>query len=257
MIWHNRYVKFILVALFMVLYGCSAIGILLFIWPGKKKYRYLLKNTSFYSFLTLEALNIKIQLSGQGRLLLRQDNFLLVSNHLSYLDILVISSLFPGIFISSNEVKNTLLLGTLARLAGALFVERRNKTTIKQDINTIQSFLAAGFNVVLFPEGTSSNGEKVLPFKSTLLKAATTTDTDILPVCLKYEYVNGQVINKDNRDLVYYYGDMGFTRHFLRLFTIKSIEVRLEVLAPVTTKGSISRREITQTSFKAIYKAYV
>src|SRR6266403_2862272 len=91
---------------------------------------------------------------------------LLVSNHLSYLDIMVLCSLAPSIFVAKREVKHWPVFGWFARLGGTLFADRERRTQVGQLANAMRSVLNQGALVVLFPEGTSSDGQTVLPFKS-------------------------------------------------------------------------------------------
>lgn len=95
---------------------------------------------------------------------------LLVSNHLSYVDVLVIGAITPAIFVSKNEARHWPVFGALARLAGTIFVRRDKRTDVARLAAEIKNALDAGVLVVLFPEGTSSAGARVLPFKSALLQ---------------------------------------------------------------------------------------
>src|SRR5262245_42413639 len=98
---------------------------------------------------------------------------LLVCNHLSYLDVLVLASLAPCVVVSKSEVKHWPVFGWFTRLAGAVFVHRERRTQTAHAVDAIETALRTGVLVVLFPEGTSSCGETVLPFKSSLLEPAT------------------------------------------------------------------------------------
>jgi len=95
---------------------------------------------------------------------------LLVLNHLSYLDILVIAALTPAIFVSKSEVRDWPLFGWLASLGGTLFIKRARRTHVGVINREIETALADGVLVVVFPEGTSTNGGEVLPFRSPLLE---------------------------------------------------------------------------------------
>ena len=97
---------------------------------------------------------------------------LLVCNHLSYLDILVLSALVPCVFVAKREVKDWPVFGWFAKKAGTVFVHREQRAQAVQTVNEIEAALQTGAVVVLFPEGTSSGGETVLPFKSSLLEPA-------------------------------------------------------------------------------------
>src|SRR2546426_8473171 len=97
---------------------------------------------------------------------------LLVSNHLSYLDILVLAAISPCLFVAKQEVKHWPLFGWFARLAGTVFVHRESRIQAATAASEIDAALRTGVLVVLFPEGTSSGGEAILPFKSSLLEPA-------------------------------------------------------------------------------------
>ena len=97
---------------------------------------------------------------------------LLVSNHLSYLDIVVLSSIRPCVFVAKRDVARWPLFGWLAHAAGTIFVDRERRFSSPKVVNGIRDAIAGGSVVVLFPEGTSSDGSTVLPFKSALLESA-------------------------------------------------------------------------------------
>src|SRR6266516_4364517 len=97
---------------------------------------------------------------------------LLVCNHLSYLDIIVLSSIRPCIFVAKRDVAGWPLFGWLARAGGTIFVDREHRLSSSAVVDLVQDAIASGSVVVLFPEGTSSDGTTVLPFKSTLLESA-------------------------------------------------------------------------------------
>src|SRR5262249_22692599 len=97
---------------------------------------------------------------------------LLVCNHLSYFDVLILAAITPSEFVAKSEVRKWPVFGWFARLAGTIFVERDKRSHTAQSAAEIASALADGSLVVLFPEGTSSGGETVLPFKSSLLEPA-------------------------------------------------------------------------------------
>src|ERR1043165_9219823 len=98
---------------------------------------------------------------------------LLACNHLSYLDVLVLAALTPSLFVAKSEVRQWPVFGWFARLAGTIFVNRSKPSQAARSADEIAVALRDGALVVLFPEGTSSGGETVLPFKSSLLEPAT------------------------------------------------------------------------------------
>ncbi len=147
---------------------------------------------------------------------------LLVSNHLSYLDILAISAATPAVFVSKAEVKRWPLFGWLAKLAGTVFIERERRTHVGQVNREIQAALAGSALVVIFPEGTSSDGETILSFRSSLLEPALAGGYEISTACLHYELPDGDAKNE-----VCYWGDHTFSPHLINLLGKKSIRATL------------------------------
>jgi lyso-ornithine lipid O-acyltransferase len=157
---------------------------------------------------------------------------LLVSNHLSYLDILVISAVTPAVFVSKAEVKFWPLAGWLAQMGGTLFVDRQRRAQVGQVNDEIQTALERGAIVVLFPEGFSSNGETVLPFKTSLLEPAALSPQPLTIGCIQYALDDGDV-GKD----VCYWGDHTFFPHLLNLLGKRSVRAAVR-FAPVQRTGA-------------------
>lgn len=199
-----------------------------------------------------------MRLTNRGSAPNEKKNYLILCNHLSYLDIFIISSFFPASFIASvDEVRNTFLLGKVTELSGGFFVERRKRSGLRAEIESISELLKMGINVALFPEGTTSNGERVLPFKTPLISIAQKAGTDILPLCIKYRRINGEEINARNRDLVYYYGDMKFFDHFFDFLSVGSVDVELTMLESIDPLSGASRKELAASAFNSINSAYM
>ncbi len=147
---------------------------------------------------------------------------LLVSNHLGYLDILAISSVTPAAFVSKAEVRGWPIFGWLAKIGGTIFVQREHRLQVGAANIEIQAALAEGALVVVFPEGTSSNGETVLPFRASLLEPALRGGYEISIACLRYELVDG-----DAKQEVCYWGDHTFFPHLLNLLGKRQIRATL------------------------------
>lgn len=208
--------------------------LILFIPFGKKACRRV--STFFGPFwgtLFVKLLGIKITISGLDNVE-RGQNYCVVSNHLSYLDILIVGSHFPLLFVARHDVKYWPLLGTIAWLRGSIFVNRsitgaKERPYVKEIIN----YLKSGFEVVIFPEGTSSNGAGVLPFKKTIFSCPVRAGVPILPVTIRYARINGEPFSELNRDLVCWYGGMTFLDHFWNVLRLRKFEVELQIHPPV------------------------
>lgn len=172
---------------------------------------------------------------------------LLISNHLSYLDILVISSITPAVFVAKREVKFWPVLGLCAQIAGTLFVDRTRKLQVVEMNKEIQDALDAGVLVVLFPEGTSSNGQSVLPFKSALLEPAAQRAHPLFVGCVQYALDDG-----DPGDEICYWGNHTFFPHMLNLMGKESI--RTSVRFASFDGPTASRKELAYRLREEIVK---
>ncbi len=230
---------------------------ILFLPTGRAGKRALLaRNTSFFSRLTLRVLSVRVIARGWQHHRSDGQNYLIASNHVSYLDILVIASLWPSVFVTSVELRQTFPLGMLAFFGGSIFVERRSPAGLKREIRDIARALLDGSTVVLFPEGTTSNGDTVRPFKNSLFTAALSTSTPVLPLCIRYRRMNGKRLHGGDRDAIYYYGDVTFAKHAPRLLALRSLHVECRALEPIETRTDQSRKDLAARCRDAVRAAY-
>jgi len=177
-------------------------------------------------------LSLKREYSGQLHL---ARPCLYVSNHISYIDIFVLGGL-PAYFIAKSEVANWPILGPLSRFQNTLFIERKAGRTRSQ-LDLLKQHLIKGNSLTLFPEGTSTNGTHVEPFKSSLFEAANLSTDDnedtpvkvaIQPITVAYTHYNNEKIHdQDVRDNYAWYAKMPFATHFFNLFTLKKVSVKI------------------------------
>ncbi|GAC1358745.1 MAG: hypothetical protein NVSMB3_05870 [Acidobacteriaceae bacterium] len=128
------------------------------------------------------------------------DRGVLISNHLSYVDILVFASMGPCVFISKSEVESWPLLGWMTTMAGTVYVERGRRESAKQAGSGMRAAAASGLPVVLFPEGTTSNGDAILKFHSGLLVEAVAGELPVTAAYLQYsltEENSGGTVRED------------------------------------------------------------
>ncbi len=157
---------------------------------------------------------------------------LLVSNHLGYLDILVLASLTPAVFVAKRDVKFWPVVGWLAQMGGTLFVNRERRAQVGRVNDEIQAALNQGALVVLFPEGASSNGQSVLPFKSALLEPAAQPAHLLSVGAIQYTINDGDV-----GDEVCYWGGHTFFPHLLNLLGKRAVRATIR-FAPVQRTGA-------------------
>lgn len=145
---------------------------------------------------------------------------LIVANHLSYLDVWVLSAITQCAFVAKKEVRSWPLVGWVARLAGTVFVDRSRPSQAHGLRPQIQQHLECGERLVLFPEGTSTGGDEVLPFHSSLFEAAIATATPVTAAHIFYELPDG---DGDPATDVCYWGDMTLFPHLLKLLTKSNV----------------------------------
>lgn len=222
--------------------------------------RFFIENVSRWCQKALKTMDFEIECIGLESLDLGNKNYLFVSNHMSYLDVLIFSSKIPSVFVTSVDMGEVFFLGTLAEMGGSIFVERRSRQRVERDLTKMSETLKHGFNIVIFPEGTSTNGQKMLPFKKSLLMSAVESQRDIVPVAIKYMSIDGIPFSKENADTVCWYGDMTFADHLMGLWKHKSIKVQVEFMPPISTKQAIEgeriRTELAEKSWFAVQDAY-
>lgn len=183
-------------------------------------------------------------------------NYLLVGNHLGFMDILALASVKPGLFITSVEMRETPFLGTLCEMGGCLFVERRSRKKIVGEVGEIREALKQGFDIVLYPEGTSGDGEKILPFKKSLLISAAGTGVPIKVMVINYRRVNGEPMSDKWRDFVCWYGDMGFLPAIWGLFCLKSVDVEIGFHEEIHVHTDEDRHHVAETARSLVEKHF-
>src|SRR5580765_1157455 len=177
-----------------------------------------------YTLLLRLILNIKVTIAGdEGQL--ERGGYVIIANHVSYVDGIVLGSIFPIVFVSKREVKKWPIVGQWNVLCGTIFINRQRKKEVGALVREMTRKLRQEANILLFPEGTSTNGEKMLPFQTAPLAAPLRSRLIIVPVTLAYTTIDEQPVTAVNRDFVYWYGDMDFVTHFWDLLGRRGVEV--------------------------------
>lgn len=173
---------------------------------------------------------------------------LYIINHCSYLDIGVLGSLIGGSFVAKAEVAGWPLFGWLARLQRTVFVNRQRRTDTAGQRNEIARRLEIGDSLILFPEGTSSDGNRVLPFKTALFSAAEQRidgrPVTVQPVTIAYVRLDGIPLGHGLRPFYAWYGDMELGLHLWKLAGLGDCTVSVEFHAPVTIDDFGSRKAL-------------
>jgi 1-acyl-sn-glycerol-3-phosphate acyltransferase len=194
-------------------------------------------------------LRIRIRIVGEP---VRNRAVLFVSNHVSWADILVIGSIAPIAFVSKSEVRNWPLVGTTARLQRTVFVDRSRRHQTGDAIAEMVKRLASGVSVLLFAEGTSSDGNRVLPFRSALIgavkEAGSRAEAGILiqPMSICYTALHGVPMGRQHRPLVAWYGDLDFLPHIKAFIARGAIDAVVSYGDPIAADGSTDRKMMTK-----------
>lgn len=154
-----------------------------------------------------QCLGLTVELHGRA-----PDGGMLVCNHLSYLDMLALTAATEMVFLSKAEVRRWPLLGQIARAGGMLFVNRQRRADVADLGPAFEAVIQEGVVLTMFPEGTSTGGDRVLPFHSPLLAPAAKHGWPVTPAHIRYKVTDGMVAED-----VAYWRDMTFLPHFLKL----------------------------------------
>ena len=190
---------------------------------------------------------------------------LLVANHTSWLDIGVISALAPVSFVAKKEVGSWPFVSWLARLQRTVFVDRTRRTSIGDTAGEMIDRLNAGDTLVLFAEGTSSDGNRVLPFKTSLLAAAkpsrgtgtSTSSAVVQTLAIVYTHLHGVPLGRADRPLVGWYGDMKMGAHAWALLQAGPLDVTVRLGEPMPLESFADRKELARVSEQQIRAAVV
>ena len=169
-----------------------------------------------------------------------------VANHISWSDIHALNSKIPLRFIAKSEIRSWPVFGYLVEKANTLFIDRSKKQEAAKIVNITAASLMSGDNLCFFPEGTTTDGKQVLPFKSSVLQAAIEADSTIWPVAIRYVNLDGSI----NTNMAYA-GETALIESMLQVVKQRHASVELHFLKPIDSAGN-DRRHLTQAAYDAI-----
>ena len=178
---------------------------------------------------------------------------LVVANHISYLDILVLGSLVMGRFVSRAEVRNWPIIGVMARMQRTVFTHRRSGQ-LRSELRKVERIIEAGDIAILFPEATTGDGLRLLPFKSSLLDVGRCRDgrLPVQPISIRYSAVDGLPMTREWMPFFAWYGDMAFTRHILGVLGYRKVTVEVIVHPPCTLAEQRDRKALASCARQRI-----
>jgi 1-acyl-sn-glycerol-3-phosphate acyltransferase len=250
MVWVIKTVKILAFVILVVTFLPISFCVDLIVGDKMVKLRYFSRISSLYLRAALMVLGVKVRLRNINKLVRGKENYLVISNHLSYLDIFVIFSTVP--WCSSPTPSSRIhSFGAIIKYWG-VFVEGWNRSRLLQDMQHIKNILIWVLTSSSSRRGRSDDRE-VKPSKPPF-SMRSGSGVDVLPLCVRYRKINGEDIDARNGRLVYFYDDITFYEHFFRLLNLRSISVdltELEVIPPGYT-----RKESAKIAFERISGAY-
>lgn len=177
----------------------------------------------FCGRIVLSALGIRYRVEG----IPPAGTALIAANHLSYLDIVIVSAALPAAFVAKQEIGDWLFFGPLSKMGGAIFVDRSSRASAWETVGEMTQRLGEGVPVVLFPEGTSTDGSEVIRFHSTLFDPAVEAKIPVVPAAIFYEMTGAGM----ERDLCWF-GDESFLPHLLRVLEVEGFTAAVHFGSP-------------------------
>lgn len=187
----------------------------------------------------------------------RDGPVLTVANHVSYLDIPILAALIDGAFVAKSEVGSWPLFGTAARITGTVFVNRSSGDAMSQREELTRRLNPGGRGLILFAEGTSTDGSRVAPFKTSLLGVAERPPAGrelvVQPASIAYPRdIDGRLLTGARRSLYCWYGDAALLPHMWRMMGLRGAEAEVRFHTPIRASGGTRRKELARTAEAAV-----
>jgi len=207
----------------------------------------------FYHRTVCTILGIKVKVNGARSTVTPT---LYVCNHVSYLDIEVLGGRIPGCFVAKAEVATWPFFSTLAKAQRTIFVDRRSAKTNNSRDEMLRR-LDTGDNLMLFPEGTSSDGTRVLPFRSALFATAQLRRNDrpilVQPVSISYTRLDGIPLGRYWRPLFAWFGDLDLVPHLWQMVCLGETEAVVTFFPPVDIDRLGDRKRLAEYCFRQVW----
>ena len=220
---------------------------LLFVWTGS---RYARTFPHRYHRQVCKIVGIRLNVEGE---IAEEQGVLLISNHVSWIDIAVLSAVAPVSFVAKQEVASWPFVSWLAKLQRSVFVDRNRRNEVSDKANEILSRLESGDHIVLFAEGTSSDGNCVVPFKTALFAAAKPAGGRAMgakvsaqTLALTYTKLYGLPLCRRGRPMVAWYGDMDLASHAWRLLGLGPLDAHIRIGPPVPLDAFPDRKALAR-----------
>lgn len=213
-----------------------------------KLWRYVVKYWCRVFFMIL---GIKITITGHSNLHSHYNpNTVVVANHISWLDIPLINSIFSVSFISMQELRSWFIVGFLAEKLNTIFISRANKKDLLRINQQVSKVLQRNGSVMFFPEGATSTGESVKDFKSSLFESVIMSESKIIPLVLSY------TIKGKRTQGVTYAGGINFWQAFKNVLCLHGIEAKVDIMPKLTIQPKDNRIDLANKAYQQIAMQY-
>jgi 1-acyl-sn-glycerol-3-phosphate acyltransferase len=240
--WHPRTLFRLLRVALHLLQGSATVA---FFFPWlSERHRLALKKRWSRQLLVMLGVRLKFQGALQSNATLPSG--LIVANHISFLDIFVVNAIAPTAFVSKDDVRNWPLIGWLCTHTDTLFLERGSRSAAQRARENLVTHLRRGKRVALFPEGTTTSGDTVLPFHSALLQSAIDAGTAVTPIVLRYRADDGS-----HSTAPAYVDDVSVLECLRAIADEKRLYAEVVALEPLATL-TVDRRELSAHAHRLI-----
>jgi lyso-ornithine lipid O-acyltransferase len=231
-----------------------AVQAMCLVLPGKAKVAF----PRFFWGRFAASLGLEVRVVGELASKTTGRPVIFVSNHSSWVDIPVVGAVLPAAFVAKDEIEGWPVVRTIARLGRTVFVSRQRGSTARER-DAMQAVLARGDNLILFPEGTSSDGSRVLPFRSSFFAVAEGKGIAnpnrrplIQPVSVVYDRLNGLPAGRSSRPVFAWYGDMDLASHFWRMTQHLDMRVTVLLHAPLDPATFPDRKSLALAVWQTV-----
>jgi 1-acyl-sn-glycerol-3-phosphate acyltransferase len=227
---------------------CMAIQAICLLVPGRAKVVY----ARIYWLVVCRLLGVRVRVIGTPVNAARGLPVVFACNHSSWLDIPVLGGRLDACFVSKDEVGRWPIVGTVARLGRTVFISRQ-RNAIGRERAVMRERLAVGDSLVLFPEGTTSDGSRVLPFRSSFFAIAEGADPPLIqPVSVVYDRLDGLPAGRTSRPVFAWYGDMDLATHFWRFSQHRGLRATVLFHPPLDPTQFASRKALSHSVWQAV-----
>lgn len=224
------------------------------LFPGRQK---VVFPRLYWAVLT-RLIGIRVRVVGRLASTAAGRRVVFVSNHSSWVDIPVVGGILDGCFVSKSDVATWPVINMIARLGRTVYVSRGRATTGRER-HAMRARLGCGDNLILFPEGTSSDGSRVLPFRTSFFALAEARSGEsigdlplIQPVSVVYDRLGGLPARRASRPIFAWYGDMDMTSHFWRLTQHVGLRATVLLHAPMDPAQFADRKALSQAVWQVV-----